>query len=95
MSGSTSRGHWDVGKSAKKPRKEDADDPFTSLPGSPARNGLVLPTQLITNGASGAQELRSHRLSIAQTAGIDGLNTSPTQQPANVTGTPYFYFYFY
>jgi hypothetical protein len=87
MAGS-SRGHWDVGKSAKKPRKEDAEDPFSSLPGSPARNGLVLPPQLTTNVASGAQELRSHRLSIVQPVGIEGTNTSPPQQAANVTGTP-------
>ncbi|KAL4529023.1 hypothetical protein Ndes2437A_g03546 [Nannochloris sp. 'desiccata'] len=84
MAGSTSRNHWDVGKSAKKPRKEDIDEHLTSLPGSPARNGLVLPPQLATNG-SGAQELHSHRLSIAQTAPIDDIIVSPPQQAANVT----------
>lgn len=90
---STSRGHWDVGKSAKKPRKEDADDPFSSLPGSPAQNGLVLPPQSIRNVASGSQELRSHRLSIAQTAFIDGIVAHPPQQPTNVTGTPFYIFF--
>jgi len=86
--GSTSRNHWDVGKSAKKPRKEDVDDPFASLPGSPARSGLVLPPHLATN-ASGAQELRSHRLSTAQPVAIDGIVASSPQQAANVTGTPF------
>jgi hypothetical protein len=87
MAGS-SRGHWDVGKSAKKPRKEDTDGPF-SLPGSPARSGLILPPQVVTNVASGAQEPRSHRLSIVQGVNIDGVNTSPPQQDVNVTGIPF------
>jgi hypothetical protein len=43
---------------------------------------------LATN-ASGAQELRSHRLSIAQPAAIDGIIVSPPQQAVNVTGTPF------
>ena len=90
MAGSSnSRGHWDVGKSAKKPRKEDADDHFSSLPGSPARTGLVLPPQSLRNVPSGAQELRSHRLSIAQTAAIDGIIAQPPEHPANVTGTSF------
>ena len=51
MAGSSnSRGHWDVGKSAKKARKQekDSDEPFASLSASPAGNA----TDLRQNAAS-------------------------------------------
>ena len=80
---SASRGNWDVGKSAKKPRKEEGD-PFAVYSASPAAQDPNFPHPILNHG--GSPELAINQRIAPDRTEIDEEHSPPLKKLANVTG---------
>lgn len=78
-----SRGNWEVGKSAKKPRKEEGD-PFAVYSASPAGQDPIFPRSIPGHGSS--PDLAVPLRTGPNPADIGETPSPPLKKAANVTG---------